>query len=132
GNEDTPINIGLTGADIDGTIAYVTVTALPPVVEGVLYYADGTTPVSTLTPLDPAEAASLVFIPAPNFNGTVTISFTVTDDDGATSAPADEVVTVSAVNDAPVAIDDAATVSEDALTFNGDVTPGTLGQDSDP
>ena len=44
GDEDTPIAVELTGTDIDA-IASVTVTTLPPVGEGVLYYADGTTPV---------------------------------------------------------------------------------------
>ena len=46
-----------------------------------------------------------MFVPATNFNGTVTIAFTVTDDDGATSAPADEVITVTDVNDPPVPVD---------------------------
>jgi hypothetical protein len=41
--------------------------------------------------------------PAANFNGTVTIPFTVTDDDGGTSAPANEVITVTDVNDLPTA-----------------------------
>jgi hypothetical protein len=48
-----------------------------------------------------------VFVPATNFNGDVTITFTVTDDDGAVSAPADEVITVNDVNDPPVIIDPA-------------------------
>jgi hypothetical protein len=65
--------------------------------------ADGTTPVVAGTPITAAQAASLIFTPAANFNGTVTIPFTVTDDDGGTSAPANEVITVVDVNDLPTA-----------------------------
>ncbi len=130
GDEDTNIPVALTGTDVDGTIASVTVTTLPPVAQGVLYYADGTTPVVAGTPLTPAEAASLVFDPAPDFNGDVTIPFTVTDNTGATSAPANEVITVNPVNDPPVAVDDSNAGTEHQ-TLSGDVTPGTPGQDSD-
>ncbi len=130
GDEDTNITVDLTGTDVDGSIASVTVTSLPPVGEGVLYYADGTTPVSTSTPLTPAEAASLVFIPATNFNGDVTIAFTVTDDSGAVSAPANEVVTVTPVNDAPVDADESNSVTEDT-TLTVDATSGLLANTSD-
>src|SRR5690606_34599494 len=95
GDEDTPIAVDLTGTDVDGTIASVTVTALPPVGEGILYLSAGVTPVVAGAPLSRAEAASLVLVPATDFHGTVTIAFTVTDDDGATSAPADAVITVA-------------------------------------
>jgi Ca2+-binding RTX toxin-like protein len=56
-----------------------------------------------------------VFKPAANFNGVVTVSFTVTDNEGNTSAPANEVITVIPVNDAPVAIGSANTGVEDAV-----------------
>ena len=38
---------------------------------------------------------------------------------------------VTAVNDAPVAVSDTDSVSEDDTAITGDVTPGTLGQDFD-
>ncbi len=91
-----------------------------------IYYADGTTPVSTSTPLTPAEAASLVFVPATNFNGTVTIPFAVTDNDGAFSTPANEVITVNAVNDAPVDGDETNTVAEDGTLIVADGSPDDL------
>jgi hypothetical protein len=75
--------VSLAGTDIDGTVATVTVTSLPPASEGrPLSCPDGTTPVVAGTPITAAQAASLIFTPAANFNGTVTIAFTVTDDDG--------------------------------------------------
>ena len=113
GDEDTNIPVNLTGTDVDGTVDFVTVTSLPPVGEGVLYMPDGTTPVTAGTPIPAADAANLVFVPATNFNGTVSIPFTVTDDDGATSAPANEVITINPVNDAPVDGNETNTVSED-------------------
>ncbi|MBS1140235.1 MAG: hypothetical protein H6R13_1688, partial [Proteobacteria bacterium] len=97
GNEDSPIPVSLSGTDIDGTIQYVTVTALPPAGQGVLYLADGTTPVVAGTQLTPAQAAGLIFQPAPDFNGTVNIPFTVTDSNNGTSAPANAQVTVNPV-----------------------------------
>ncbi|MBU2582411.1 MAG: VCBS domain-containing protein, partial [Alphaproteobacteria bacterium] len=121
GVEDTDIVVGLTGSDVEGPIASVSVTSLPPVSEGVLYYADGLTLVSTGTPLTPAEAAGLIFRPVAEFNGTVTISFTVTDDDGATSAPANEVITVVPVNDAPTA-ENARNATREGVAVSGNLT----------
>src|SRR5690606_16299594 len=41
GDEDNNIPLALTGTDVDGTVDFVTVTTLPPVTEGVLYFNDG-------------------------------------------------------------------------------------------
>ena len=86
GSEDSPVAVRLGGTDVDGTVTTVTVTTLPA--NGTLYLAGGVTPVVAGTPLTPAQAANLVFVPNPDFNGNVSIGFTVTDNDGATSAPA--------------------------------------------
>jgi large repetitive protein len=119
GNEDTPIAVSLAGTDVDGTVAAVTVTSLPA--SGTLYLADGITPVAAGTPLTPAQAASLVFVPAPDFNGTVNIGFTVTDNDGAVSAPANLPITVLPVVDPTISINDV-TVNEGAGTITFTVT----------
>jgi hypothetical protein len=122
----------LGGTDVDGTIATVTVTSLPPASEGVLYLSDGTTPVVAGTPITAAQAANLIFTPAANFNGTVTIPFTVTDDDGGTSAPANEVITVTPVNDAPTAVANSYTTNEDTSVSGNVLTDDTgAGTDSD-
>lgn len=102
GTEDQPVNVSLTGTDVDGTVTAVTVTALPPVAQGILYLADGTTPVVAGTVLTPSEAATLVFKPALNYNGPVDIPFTVTDNDGAVSTPANAHISIAAQNDPPV------------------------------
>ena len=65
------------------------------------------------------------FTPALNFNGTVTISYAVCDPSGLCDT-ASLTITVSAVNDAPVAVNDTQTVNEDTLA-SGSVA----GNDSD-
>ncbi|WP_395690903.1 tandem-95 repeat protein [Piscinibacter sp.] len=124
GNEDTPIAVHLGGVDVDGSVVAVTVTSLPA--NGTLYLADGITPVAAGSALTPAQAASLVFVPNHDFSGNVTIVFTLTDDQGGTSAPASAVVTVLPVNDAPVALPDGATLAEDSFA-----TGNVLGNDGD-
>ena len=129
GDEDTPISVSLTGTDLDGTLQHVTVTTLPPVTQGVLYLADGTTPVTANTPLSPSDAASLIFKPAADFNGTVNIPFTVTDNNNATSAPASTPITVNPVNDPPVAIVTPASGDEDtpiSVSLTGTDLDGTI------
>jgi VCBS repeat-containing protein len=71
---------------------------------------------------------SFAYTPDPNFNGSD--SFTYRASDGATASnPATVTITVSAVNDAPVAGDDAYSTAEDtALTV---AAPGVLGNDTD-
>ncbi len=120
GNEDTPIALNLSGTDPDGTIQSVTVTALPPASEGVLYLPNGV-PVTAGTPLTPADAAQLVFVPAPNYNGPVNIPFTVTDNQGLESAPAVAPITVNPVVDPLISINDV-TVNEAAGTMTFTVT----------
>lgn len=128
--EDTPVSVNLGGTDVDGTIASINVTTLPPVSQGTLFLADGVTPVLTSTLLTPVQATSLVFIPALNFNGTVTIPFTVTDNLGLTSvAPADAVITVIPVNDAPIATPSTPTGNEDTpitVSLTGTDVDGTI------
>jgi hypothetical protein len=132
GNEDSPVTgINLAGTDIDGAVVSVTVTTLPPTSQGVLYLADGVTPVVAGAVLTPSEASTLVFKPAPNFNGTVTIPFTVTDNLGATSSPANVVITVNPVNDPPVATPTSAVGSAEAsipIPLTGTDIDGTIAQ----
>jgi VCBS repeat-containing protein len=129
GNEDTPIPVKLAGTDVDGTVASVTVTTLPPATQGILYLHDGITPVPAGTVLTPDQASGLIFKPAPNFNGTVTIPFEVTDNNGAISAPADANITVNAVNDPPVAINSSTNTLQDInanVSLTGTDVDGTV------
>ena len=92
-NEDTIIAVSLGGTDIDGTITSVKVTALPA--NGTLFLNDGVTPIVAGSTFTPAEAASLKFVPTANFNGSTSFTFTVTDDQGATSPAATETINVA-------------------------------------
>ena len=71
------------------------------------------------------NGSSVSYTPAANFNGNATFSYTINDGNGLTTT-ANVTVTVNAVNDAPVAVGDAA--STDNVT---PVSINVLGNDSD-
>ena len=99
-SEDTPLAITLTGIDPDvGDVLVFTVLTEPD--NGTL---SGTAP-------------ALTYTPSANFNGEDSFTFSVSDGVQATadSAPAAVTITVTPVNDAPVA--DGTSVDGDALTF---------------
>jgi hypothetical protein len=60
-----------------------------------------------------SDGVSVDYTPAANFNGTEVITYTVSDGT-LTDATGTLTITVTAVNDAPVAVDDTLTVLEDA------------------
>ena len=117
-NEDTPVSgsVATNDSDIEGgTLTYTAITPVPAT-EGVLVLnPDGT----------------YTFTPAPNFNGNVVISYTVCDTSGACDT-ATLTITVNAINDAPVAVDDATSTNEDTpvsgsvATNDSDIEGGTL------
>ena len=111
GLEDATLPVSLGGTDVDGTIAGVTIVSLPP--GSRLLLADGVTPVLPGQTITAAQAATLLFQPAPDFSGSAGIVFNVTDNSGAVSAPATVNFNIIAVNDAPVAAPDAAATKED-------------------
>ncbi|MBI1915389.1 MAG: tandem-95 repeat protein [Planctomycetes bacterium] len=112
-SEDTPLTVVVLGndADVDGdalTISSVTQGAHGTVVVN----ADGT----------------LSYTPAPDFDGMDSFRYTVSDGQGGT-ASAMVTITVSPVNDVPVAVNDSYTTAEgQALGF---AAPGVLSNDSD-
>ncbi len=114
-NEDVAVSLNIVGndTDADGTIDPTTVD-LDPSTAGQqlsLSLAGGSISVN------PSGVVS--YTPAANFNGTVVFSYTVDDNDGLTSNSATVTITVTSVNDLPVAVNDAATTSEDvAVTIN--------------
>ena len=129
GTENSTLPITLQGVDSDGNVVSVTVTAVP--VNGTLLLADGSTVVNAGQTLTPAQAAGLQFKPAQDFVGQVTITFFVTDNQGATSNDAtvslNLLSTTPQPNQTPVAVNDVAVTLEDTPA-SGNV----LGNDSDP
>jgi uncharacterized protein (TIGR03382 family) len=67
-----------------------------------------------------STASNVSFTPAPNFHGTTTFRYTVSDGNGG-SATATVRVTVSPVNDAPDAVNDSFSVTEDSSGTSLDV-----------
>ena len=102
--EETPVEINVTAndSDVDGTInpTTVTVATLP---------GNGTTSVNPTT-------GAITYTPNLNFEGIDSFTYTVKDDDGASSNAATVTVDVGGSNDPPVAVDDAATVNEEVAT----------------
>jgi len=109
--EDRPVTIAVLANDSDpdgDTLAVVDASAP----------AHGTTRV--------AGAGTVIYTPEPDFNGSDRFTYTVRDRPGLT-ARADVRVTVLPVDDAPLAVDDAAETPEDTP-----VTIVVLANDSDP
>ncbi len=107
-DEDTAVNLTLTGADVENDTLTFTNLTLPQ--HGTL---TGTSPNFTYTP-------------APDFHGTDTFTFTAFDGTN-TSAPATFTITINPVNDAPGATPGLAFTIEDAsvnLTLTGSDVDG--------
>lgn len=112
-DEDTGVVVTLSGSDPDGTIAVYSVTAVPG--HGTL---SGSVP-------------NLTYTPSANYSGSDSFDFTVTDNEGATSAAATVSITVNPVNDPPLAVADSFNVAANTgKTF--DAAGGVLMNDSDP
>ncbi len=113
-NEDTPLNgASLLGndSDADGDTLTINTTPVTAPTNGTLVInADGT----------------YTYTPNANFSGTDSFTYEISDGKGGTDT-ATVTITVSAVNDNPVATDDAATTNEDT-PLNG---ASLLGNDSD-
>ncbi len=87
----------------------------------VLTYTIDQGPTAAQGTLNVNPDGSFTFIPEPNFNGTVTINFTVEDPSGATSSGV-LTINVTAVNDVPTAINGTGTGTEDAA-ITGSLAP---------
>jgi gliding motility-associated-like protein len=111
-NEDTPITIGVLGndSDVDNPLG------TPVIISGP---SNGTAVVDA--------NGNITYTPDAGFNGTDTIIYVICD--GGTPNLCDTalvIITVGAVNDAPIAVDDAVTTNEDIP-----ITIGVLGNDTD-
>jgi hypothetical protein len=87
--------------------------------------AIGSSPANGQATVDPATG-DVTYTPAADFNGSDSFTYTVKDDDGAVSNAATVTVTIIAVNDIPVAMDDGATTDQDVP-----VTIDVLANDND-
>ena len=95
-SEDSPATIGLSSA----------IGGVSPQITAALSSGSGTVSITS--------SDTILYTPGSNFFGVEYIEFEVTDTDDSTTAIGIVRVTVTAVNDAPVAVADTATVAEDA------------------
>nr|MBP8133737.1 retention module-containing protein [Zoogloea sp.] len=110
GTEDQPLNVDVLANDSDPENDPLVVVSASALNGQVTVNPDG----------------SLRYVPKADFNGTDTITYTISDGKGGTST-ATATINVAAVNDAPVAIADTSSTPEDTP-----VTFAVLGNDSDP
>jgi large repetitive protein len=100
--EDTPITINVKGNDTDVDGDTLTVQSVTQGTKGTVSIVSG----------------QVLYTPNANYNGTDSFTYVISDGNGGTSA-ATVNVTVTPVNDAPVAVNDAATTAEDTpITIN--------------
>jgi VCBS repeat-containing protein len=127
GPEDAAsIAVALAGTDVDGTIANYILHSLPA--NGTLYTDAALTQLAVVGTAYPV--ATLYFVPAPQFSGSVSFSYTVTDDGGLQDASAAVAgITVTPVNDDFADGDETLVVAEDSGAANGSVLTGTASVD---
>ncbi len=100
-NEDTPvvINVAANDTDVDGTLDLTSVVIT-------------TNPTNGTVTVDPTTG-EVTYTPNANFNGSDSFQYTIKDNSGAVSNVVTVNLVISPVNDAPVAVNDNATVNED-------------------
>ncbi|MEW5715117.1 retention module-containing protein, partial [Pseudomonas sp. SB113] len=120
GAEDPSVGIAvkLSATDVDGVADVKSFTVGTPT--NGTFYTDAAMTKPVTGSIDAVNGeATVYFKPNENFNGTANFTYTATDggitDNGSplTSAPANGTITVTAVNDAPVAADTTASGAED-------------------
>ncbi|MDB5425721.1 MAG: thrombospondin [Phenylobacterium sp.] len=115
--DQVSIAVVLSGTDANGTVASFKLANLP--LNGIL--RDGGGNLITTSTVIPAtgNAATIYFTPTANWNGSTTFLYAATDNQATfDSSPATATITITPVNDPPVAVNDAGTTLEDtAITF---------------
>ncbi|MFN5422434.1 MAG: Ig-like domain-containing protein, partial [bacterium] len=124
-NEDTPAtgNVLTNDTDADGNALSVSQFEI----NGVTYSAGTTVSIPEVGTIIVNANGSYTFTPVSGYNGTApTINYTVTDGQGGSDAGA-LAITVTAVNDAPLAVNDNVSSPEDTP-----ITGNVISNDSDP
>ena len=97
---DAPLAIGQSLTTLESTAIPITLTGTDPEGYAITYQLISSPSHGTLSGVVP----NLTYTPATLYNGTDSLTFTVTDSEGVVSATATVSITVSAVNQAPVAL----------------------------
>jgi gliding motility-associated-like protein len=114
-SEDTQVTYNVTDndTDVDGTVNVATVD-LDPSTSGIQSSYTNTYGTWSVN-----SSGVVTFAPASNYNGTASVTYTVNDNDGNKSNTATLFITVSAVNDVPVATSNSFTIVQNSTyTFS--------------
>ena len=134
GSEDAAsIAVALSGSDPDGSVASFRILGLPA--NGTLYSdAALSNPIAASgTVAATGNAASVYFVPDADYNGTPSFTYAAIGDLGQQDAtPATASITVTPVDDAPVAVADSFTVAEDSGATTLDVLANDTDVDAGP
>ena len=125
-NSVTLVAIQNNDTDSDGTIITSTID-LDPVTAGQQITFTDNKGTWKLTP----ATGNVLFTPVLNYNGSASINYTISDNDGATSNPATLTVTITPVNDDPVAKPDVKTFLENSGLNFVPASDGLLSNDYD-
>jgi len=117
--EDVPLSGNVVNDDISPNGAPISVTEFTVAGDAAVYPAGSTATIAGIGTLRIDADGGYTFVPAPNYNGPVPVA-TYTATNGTATDTATLTITVTPVNDAPVAVDDAATTDEDTAV-NGNV-----------
>ncbi|MBP7948194.1 MAG: tandem-95 repeat protein [Verrucomicrobiales bacterium] len=111
--------------------------SVPSTGDGVLANDTGTAPVTAVKDTDPAHGSltfnadgTFTYTPQSNYNGSDAFTYHAHDSTG-DSAPATVNITITAVNDAPVAVNDGPYAGTEDTTLNVTAAQGLLANDSD-
>ena len=106
--EDTPVTVDVTNndTDVEDGIPTGEITIITQPTNGTVSVDDNGTP-------DDTSDDTVIYTPDDNYVGDDSFAYTVTDSEGVTSEKATVTITVSGVNDIPVANDDGATTDQD-------------------
>src|SRR5262249_48614353 len=126
--ENTPVSGNVLSNDTDVDNTDLTVTTFE--INGTTYGAGTAAPIAGVGTLEIDTDGSYTFTPAPGYDGPVpTATYTVSD--GQLTDTAVLTITITPVNDPPVAADDTGTTPEDT-TLNGNVLTNDTDPDGDP
>ncbi|MCP4232353.1 MAG: tandem-95 repeat protein, partial [Aestuariibacter sp.] len=133
--EDTTLNVtavaGLLSNDTDTEGDTLAITTFTIAGIGGTHTAGDTVAIAGIGSLTINADGSYSFVPVADYNGAVPVAtYTVSDGNGGTDT-ADLTIAVAAVNDAPVADDDAFTTSEDTTSGAIDLVGGDSDVDGD-
>ncbi|UAJ14026.1 tandem-95 repeat protein [Aquirufa lenticrescens] len=131
GTEDTPLTGNVLTNDTGSGSPAAALTVTTFTVGGVSYNAGQTATIANVGTFVMNPDGSFTFTPVANYNGSVpAIEYTATDANGGSDVGA-LALTITPVNDAPVAVDDVIATNENTPVSGNVLTTGTPDSDAD-